>query len=134
MKRKIEKFIVRISGKKEGKKISEFRRKWVNVLGFFSKCPGLNKQTNKKIVQNLCIFSNENFNVKTKSGTKKRRKVLRINGLGFFLPIFSKWTGLNCWICGNLKKKKRLSLGFRGKKAVKRLKWCCEIWKFRKNE
>ena len=47
-----KKFIVRFSGKKEGKnsekiwKNRRFRKKSVNVLGFFSKCPGLkNKKT-----------------------------------------------------------------------------------------
>ena len=44
-----KKFIVRFSGEKnQGKtvKIREVRKKPVNVLGFFSKCPGLkNKKT-----------------------------------------------------------------------------------------
>ena len=61
----------------------------VNVLGL------TNKQTNKKIVKNLCIFSNENFNVKTKCGTKEKKSVEN-KWTGLFLPIFSKWTGLNC--------------------------------------
>ena len=46
MKKK-KRFIVRISGKKEGKnsekigKNRRFRKRPVNGLGFFSKCPGL---------------------------------------------------------------------------------------------
>ena len=70
--RRKKKIIVRISGQKEGKnsekisEIVEFRKKWVNVLGFLGKCPGLNKQT-----KNLSKFE-EKKNYRSVFGKKSR--------------------------------------------------------------
>ena len=80
---KKKKIIVRISGKREGKnsekisEIGEFSKKWVNGLGFFSKCvSGLTNKQTKKLRTKEFEEKMTKFIVRLTRERKKGRKKL----------------------------------------------------------